>query len=370
MTSSSQSSPRRWILLVVVASVTAAGLGLVAGLALTSPGELAATASPPEPTSLYEPVRTGLVRDVLRTNCSIRSPFVEVGLHSNVDGSSLPIISAVNRHALSGIGSGEMFVEIAGRPVIALQGRVPAYRTLAVGSEGDDVRQLQRALELSGVRVGDVPGKFGHDTARGIMTLYQRAGYPANLLGSPEQLRVGPSDLLFLPVLPARVVAGMPQIGQSVDALLVSFATGGGSVHCRLPAASARVLSPGDGASIQLDSGRQVQVRIVGIGRVHRDAAGASMASLVLRPVPGVSMAPGNGLGVFVLAESSDQALYVPLTALREDAAGGSFVLVSDPAGGQRDVGVRTGVVGSGFVEVVPTDAGQLAAGDLVRVGT
>ncbi|GAA3808797.1 peptidoglycan-binding domain-containing protein [Cellulomonas soli] len=70
----------------------------------------------------------------------------------------------------------DALIEVSGRPVIALGGTLPAYRDLTVGDSGPDVSQLQQALNDCGIKT-TVDGTFGTATARGLESLYRRAGY-------------------------------------------------------------------------------------------------------------------------------------------------------------------------------------------------
>ena len=53
-----------------------------------------------------------------------------------------------------------MLIEVNGRPVLALQGDAPMYRTLRPGDTGDDVRQLELALARLGFDPGPVDGTY------------------------------------------------------------------------------------------------------------------------------------------------------------------------------------------------------------------
>jgi hypothetical protein len=74
---------------------------------------------------------------------------------------------------------GHVIAEIDGRPVLLLQGRLPAYRDLHEGDAGPDVRQLQEALGRLGYPDFDPAGLFGPSTALALLLLYQRLGYDA-----------------------------------------------------------------------------------------------------------------------------------------------------------------------------------------------
>ncbi|WP_243869320.1 peptidoglycan-binding domain-containing protein [Streptomyces liangshanensis] len=84
----------------------------------------------------------------------------------------LPLLSGAK------IKAGQVLLEVSGRPVIALEGNLPVYRDLKPGAEGDDVAQLQRALEKLGHGSGaDAKGHFGSGTKSALAMLYQSVGY-------------------------------------------------------------------------------------------------------------------------------------------------------------------------------------------------
>ncbi|MEU8841601.1 hypothetical protein AB0D97_21110 [Streptomyces roseus] len=74
--------------------------------------------------------------------------------------------------------NGQLLLEVSGRPVIALKGKVPVYRDLKPGAEGDDVTQLQEALTgLGHSSLGDRKGYFGAHTKAALSALYKAVGY-------------------------------------------------------------------------------------------------------------------------------------------------------------------------------------------------
>jgi multidrug efflux pump subunit AcrA (membrane-fusion protein) len=72
-----------------------------------------------------------------------------------------------------------VLLEVAGRPVIALNGGLPTYRTLRPGSTGPDVTQLEEALSRLGLHPGAVDGRYDSATGAAVAALFKRAGYEA-----------------------------------------------------------------------------------------------------------------------------------------------------------------------------------------------
>ena len=101
------------------------------------------------------------------------------------------------------ISNGKQLAEIDGEPMFALTGRVPAWRDITPGESGPDVAELQKALASLGYyNGGDTPGFFGTATEDAVALYYEHLGYTPPATGG-----VPLTDVLFLPSLPAKVVA-------------------------------------------------------------------------------------------------------------------------------------------------------------------
>ena len=99
--------------------------------------------------------------------------------------------------------NGEQLAEIDGEPLFALTGPVPAWRDLTPGESGPDVAELQKALASLGYYDdGDTPGYFGPATEYAVSLYYEHLGYTPPATGG-----VPAADVVFLPSLPAKVVA-------------------------------------------------------------------------------------------------------------------------------------------------------------------
>ena len=66
---------------------------------------------------------------------------------------------------------------MAGRPLIALEGQLPVFRSLIPTLEGPDVRQLEAALNRLGYQPGDVDGVYTAATSAAVEQLYRDRGY-------------------------------------------------------------------------------------------------------------------------------------------------------------------------------------------------
>ena len=118
-------------------------------------------------------------------------------------GSSGVYISSLDVAAGKTISNGERLAVIDGEPMFALTGRVPAWRDITPGESGPDVAELQKALAALGYYDdGDTPGYFGTATQDAVAAFYEHFGYtPPTSGGMPL------TDVIFLPALPAKVIA-------------------------------------------------------------------------------------------------------------------------------------------------------------------
>ncbi|MEV7237288.1 peptidoglycan-binding protein [Streptomyces sp. NPDC051020] len=78
----------------------------------------------------------------------------------------------------STVDAGKVLLEVSGRPVFVLRGKLPVYRDLKPGSVGDDVAQLQKALNALGHGTGnDRSGTFDEGTKAALKSFYASIGY-------------------------------------------------------------------------------------------------------------------------------------------------------------------------------------------------
>jgi len=168
---------RRALLAVITAvAVLFAGVGWFLGQRIKSPAEIAAERAAPEPSlitvaaEMRELNQTVILRGTLAANESS-----ELSVSSDI----APIITATPKNDGQTINEGNVLVEVAGRPVVALEGILPGYRSFSAGTEGPDVKQLQRSLSRLGLKPGQIDGVYSTSTAAAVSRLYTRVGYKA-----------------------------------------------------------------------------------------------------------------------------------------------------------------------------------------------
>jgi HlyD family secretion protein len=169
---------RRSLLVLVVVACFATGAGLVSHRFIRSPADIASATRPPEPSVVTARVVRRRLSERLVERGTVgraRTFAVETSLDPTVEH---PLVTRVLVRTGSTVRNGRVLLEIAGRPVIAVEGSVPAYRDLGPGATGRDVAQLQRALVGLGFSRGaDRRGVFGSGTARAVAAWFRSLGY-------------------------------------------------------------------------------------------------------------------------------------------------------------------------------------------------
>lgn len=128
---------------------------------------------------------------------------------------ALGVVTSIDFAPGTAVESGDVLFTVDLRPVVVAKGEVPAFRDTQLGDEGPDVAQLQTLLVRLGFLEAEPDEQFGATTDVAV-----RAWQAA--LGIEDDGVVRRGDIVFAPVLPARVVA--------TEALTVGAPLGGGEV--------------------------------------------------------------------------------------------------------------------------------------------
>jgi peptidoglycan hydrolase-like protein with peptidoglycan-binding domain len=418
---------RRVLLGVGIAATLLAVGGLIGASFVKSPQQLAAdTAAPPSTVTT-----AAVVSQVLTSSVQMRgvvypatqydvypgapssdsSSGSAAGSPSSAAGSSSAgtvYISKLDVAAGDTIANGRKLAEIDGEPLFALAGKVPAWRDLTPGESGPDVAELQKALAALGYYDdGDTPGYFGPATEYAVSLYYGHLGYTP-----PSSGGVPAADVVFLPSLPATVVAVNGATGEQPGQPFLELAARGSlALTGELPPAYAGQVKSGLKATIYdevtgihaagtvSDIGTATTIAPVGavvdIGSGPSSAGSASSGStgsssssnsggsssssgagatpfipLAVHPSRPLASAL-NGENVLVTVETGQTegpVLTVPVAAIVTTASGTSHVIVVGAHGKQTEVTVTPGISENGFVQVTTAKSGALAAGNRVVV--
>jgi multidrug efflux pump subunit AcrA (membrane-fusion protein) len=394
----------------LVAALLAVG-GLIGASLVKSPAQLAADTAPPSPTITTSPV----VSQVLTSSVQMRGvvyPAAEYAVYASAPSSSSSDSSSSSGesqayvsklHVATGdtVSNGEQLAEIDGAPLFALTGTVPAWRDLTPGESGPDVTELQDALAALGYYDnGDTAGYFGPATEDAVASYYEHLGYtPPSSGGIPA------SDVVFLPSLPATVLAVNGATGQQPgQPFLELSAKDTLALTGELPPAYAGQVKTGLQVSIYDEvtgihaSGTVGELgtetstvptgNVVDIGEPASSSSSSTSssssssssgsstsASAVFIPLAVDFSKPLeaalNGENVLVTVDTGQTegpVLAVPVAAIVTSASGTSYVTVVGTQGAQAQIPVTPGISENGYVQVTPTTHGALAAGDNVVV--
>jgi HlyD family secretion protein len=411
---------RRVLLAVGIGAGLVAVGGLIGASFVKSPQQVAADAAAPPPTV----VTAAVVSQVLTSSVQMRGTVypsvqydVDVSAPSSSDSGSgssgsgsssgAVYVSKLEVPAGGTVSDGEQLAEVDGQPLFALAGPVPAWRDLTPGENGPDVTELQKALASLGYYDGgDTAGYFGAATQDAVSAYYEHLGYTP-----PSSGGVPAADVVFLPSLPASVVAvngaagqqpGQPFLelaprgslaltgelspgdaGQVKPGLKVSIydevtgirATGTvtslGTATTSVPAGT--VVDIGSGASSSGPAGSGSAGSASPGSSSSGSSGGSGAAAFIPLAVDPSAPLPAalNGENVLVTVQTGQTegpVLSVPVAAIVTTASGTSYVTVAGADGKQASVAVTPGLSENGYVQVTPVTTGTLAAGDRVVV--
>jgi HlyD family secretion protein len=422
---------RRVLLGAGIAAALLAVGGLVGASFVKSPQQLAADTAAPPPTVTTATVVSQVLTSSVETR-GVVYPATQYDVYAGVPSSSssaggssatagspaaggsgiFVYISKLDVGAGSAVVNGEELAEIDGQPMFALTGTVPAWRDLTSGESGPDVTELQKALASLGYYDdGDTPGYFGSATEYAVSLYYEHLGYTP-----PSSGGVPAADVVFLPTLPATVVAVNGATGEQPGQPFLELAARGSlALTGELPPAYAGQVKSGlkvtiydevtgihatgtvadlgtptttapAGATVDIGggSGSAGSSGPAGSGSTGSSGSSGSSASsssgsstgatafipLTVHPAKPLASAL-NGENVLVTVETGQTegpVLTVPAAAIVSTAAGTSYVTVAGAHGKQTEVPVTPGLSENGYVQVTPVTPGALAAGDHVVV--
>lgn len=381
---------RRTLALVVVGAVIVSSLTTwIASARIRSPAEAAARTAPPDPSVILVPVerRVLATRIVSRGTGHYGSPRdLSVTPSALKNGPQIvtgrPRVGAVIRE-------GDVVVTISGRPTFLLDGAQPSYRDLGRGMTGTDVRQLEIALNRSGLRPGRVDGRYDRATAGAVARLYRTHGFEP-VMATDAQLdavrsteaelvrgararggvQLPADEVVFVSGTPLRVTKVAAALGAPPEGGLVTVTDSVVSVDGAVPVDEAGLLKVG--AEVVID---EPALGINATGKVTHVAQrpgteGADGFHVAFRVVVGAPPPAlvGASVRLTVLINSTRTAgLAVPVSAVSLGPDGASRVQRSEN-GKLQFIAVQPGLSADGYVAITPRGGG-LAPGDLVVVG-
>ncbi|TDC53788.1 peptidoglycan-binding protein [Jiangella ureilytica] len=167
----------RTLLAVGGSAVIALGAGIYAGTRITSPADAVARTAAPEASEVTVPVELRTLNSEVVTRGDVTSAGA-VDITPETGGLEMPpIVTGQVPEVGAEIAEGAALLEIVGRPLIALAGELPMYRSLRPGMSGPDVEQLELTLERLGLDPGEVDDEYTGATGNAVAELFERIGY-------------------------------------------------------------------------------------------------------------------------------------------------------------------------------------------------
>lgn len=270
-------------------------------------------------------------------------------------------VTTVNIEAGQEVGAGTVLYTVNLRPVVIAQGDIPSFQTLAQGSKGADVVQLQNLLATLGLYSGSANGTFGYSTTVAVRAWQKSLGISADGV-------VQYGDLVFVPTLPTRVALDTKVIKRGATV------AGGEPVVTGLPSQPSFFVPVSEAQAALMPSGTVVEITgptgeawtaVTG----DQKADELSTINVALLPdgdtpicADACAAVPVTGqtyLTSRIVTVATVTGLRVPSAALLSSADGTTLVI--DDEGVEHDVTVVTSARGMSIIEGV-------AAGTRVRV--
>lgn len=269
---------------------------------------------------------------------------VDVRPTGSAPAGSLDVVTQLGVAPGAPVESGTVIAHVAGRPVILVDSKVPAYRDIKFGDAGPDVAAIQAMLTASGFGVKpDQLGTAEDGTVRALQRFYAHAGETSTIVLPPDGtpatgLVILPlAEYVTAPSLPGRVVSVGMNVGDRVSSSehpMLTIGSGAPRLDVRVPSARAADVRVGQAVDI-LD------------GTEHQVAAGTvtSVATADVDPGDGitvrsVTVAPdgpvpaGDHLARITTLDAGGDGPVVPSAAVRRsDVDPPSILVTSMPAG-------------------------------------
>lgn len=378
---------RRWPVLAagVLVVAVSGGTWSLAAQART-PSELAGRAKAPAPSVITVAVGWRRLAQTVMLTCqgqrtvrtAVAVPAVEI-----------PEVTRLPLRSGAAVSEGSVVLEVAARPVIALQGALPLFRDLASGVQGADVTEVQDALvRLGFLTSSHVTGTFDTAMASAVTKLYKKAGYSVPGAGASTKtsspspsatattsttsaVQVPRGEVVVVRQLPATMGVISARLGATLTAGQVVIEGGKVRLACTNNNAGDTSLHNGQRAQVTDPQGRQVNatVRAVAVSAGSADSGTSTVTqTAVLQPGGGDFTVSGSGYQAsVVIDQAATVGPVVPASALYT-RPGGRTVLILVKGGRTTEIGVTAMLDVDGQVQVRTDNGVNLAAGDLVQV--
>lgn len=328
----------------LIIAIVGVGIGWAGAVVLTPPRDVLDSTA-----FSYVKVVKGEVGSSITLNTIAEWTPVPIG--SNL---ATGTVTTINVNPGDSVAQGTVLYTVNLRPVVIASGSIPAFESLAQGSRGADVSQLQTMLKALGYFPGTVNGTFGRTTTLAVKA-WQKS------LGESADGAVQSGDIIFVENLPTRI---------ALDPKLVkrgAVLAGGEAVVNGLGKEPSFSVPVTDSQSAMMPDGTRVEITnsegAVWNGYVEgRKTDDQSAVTLTLAGKDGASICadscgtiPATGTSLLlsrVVTVESVVGLTVPSAALLSDASGNLSVV--DDKNKAHPVTVVTSARGMSIIKGVP----------------
>jgi peptidoglycan hydrolase-like protein with peptidoglycan-binding domain len=358
---------------LLVAGAAAVILGGAVAGALLARGSAPAEPSAKLPPATAKVIRTTLVETKTVSGTLSHGDPVPI----NVTGPGTltwvaPVASTVQR--------GKPLFKIDERPIVALYGSLPLYRTLRVGTRGADVQQLEQNLARLGYTGLTVDDTYTSSTAKAVRSWQGHLRLPESGTVEPGQVVVTPGAV--------RIAEHTARVGDTIGggsrdggASVLSYTSTTRLVSVDLAVADQALAQQGRTVTVTVPGRKAVEGTIAQVGTlaVAQEQASAapgstSPAASAARIQVTVTIADQQALGrldaapvdVDLVSDERKNVLAVPVAALLALPDGGFGVQTVD-GDTTRMRPVKTGMFAAGRVEV---SGNGIAEGMTVGIAT
>jgi hypothetical protein len=226
--------------------------------------------------------------------------------------------------------AGDWLGEVSGHPVFALPAQAPLYRDLSQGCAGPDVRAVQQVLAERGYFHGRADGLLRSSTVVALTSWFHHYGYPLPRVADA----VTGLPLADVAQLPADsvTVSSRADVGSVVgaDHPLLRVRAKGATLAGLADELQTEAFDRGAEVSVRVGSNAPITSEVLAIGPFREGETSKPAGHDISFAVPPELSAAVAGSDPIVVSEIHQvpKVPSVPLTAVRQDAAGGQYVLV------------------------------------------
>lgn len=259
-------------------------------------------------------------------------------------------VTAVSVDEEEEVAAGELLLKLDGRPMLAVEGETPYWRTLRRGvPDGPDVELLEQFLADAGFDPGTINDDFSTATENALEDWQEENGYPVDGIFLPTDVAVQ--------AWPATVGEVAVEVGQPVAAgqPLVRFVEADLKISVAVDPTDRSRLEVGLPAVISLTaSDTEVTGRVAELADAPQvDGQGVERYAGEIEADGGFEVVDGTAVRVEVILAEVADAMVVPVASVSLDGSGNEEVRILAADGTIDRVPVETGLTEGALVEIV-----------------